>query len=148
MENDSPTDGGTPDAPPQPLVNAVPMQNVSGEAVSVTPVPGQTLVTMATATVTANNGQTVTIPGYVRKAELILGSFSGIIICIWDGMMIRDKRLGKGVEGKGGKLPARGICINNIFFGFFLKQTLGIANENGGTIALPSPVNVGGKRKL
>lgn len=62
VENDSPTDGGTPGRiPPQPLVNAVPMQNVSGEAVPVTPVPGQTLVTMATATVTANNGQTVTI---------------------------------------------------------------------------------------
>ncbi|XP_006863580.1 PREDICTED: retinoblastoma-like protein 2 [Chrysochloris asiatica] len=63
VENDSPSDGGTPGRiPPQPLVNAVPVQNVSGEAVSVTPVPGQTLVTMATATVTANNGQTVTIP--------------------------------------------------------------------------------------
>ncbi|XP_053457777.1 retinoblastoma-like protein 2 isoform X2 [Nycticebus coucang] len=63
VENDSPSDGGTPGCiPPQPLVNAVPVQNVSGEAVSVTPVPGQTLVTMATATVTANNGQTVTIP--------------------------------------------------------------------------------------
>ncbi|XP_040838640.1 retinoblastoma-like protein 2 isoform X3 [Ochotona curzoniae] len=58
FDNDSPADGGTPGRiPPQPLVNAVP-----GEAVSVTPVPGQTLVTMATATVTANNGQTVTIP--------------------------------------------------------------------------------------
>ncbi|XP_021116560.1 retinoblastoma-like protein 2 isoform X2 [Heterocephalus glaber] len=63
FENDSPSDGGTPGRiPPQPLVNAVPVQSVSGEAVSVTPVPGQTLVTMATATVTANNGQTVTIP--------------------------------------------------------------------------------------
>ncbi|KAM9607303.1 retinoblastoma-like protein 2 isoform 1-T2 [Trichechus inunguis] len=63
VENDSSSDGGTPGRiPPQPLVNAVPVQNVSGEAVSVTPVPGQTLVTMATATVTANNGQTVTIP--------------------------------------------------------------------------------------
>uniref|UniRef100_A0A2K6RRN0 Retinoblastoma-like protein 2 n=1 Tax=Rhinopithecus roxellana TaxID=61622 RepID=A0A2K6RRN0_RHIRO len=63
VENDSPSDGGTPGRmPPQPLVNAVPVQNVSGEPVSVTPVPGQTLVTMATATVTANNGQTVTIP--------------------------------------------------------------------------------------
>ena len=61
--DDSPPDRGTPArVPPQPLVNAVPVQNVSGEAVSVTPVPGQTLVTMATATVTANNGQTVTIP--------------------------------------------------------------------------------------
>ncbi|KAM5207998.1 retinoblastoma-like protein 2 isoform 2-T2 [Hipposideros larvatus] len=63
VENDSPSDGGTPGrVPPQSIVNAVPVQNVSGEAVSVTPVPGQTLVTMATATVTANNGQTVTIP--------------------------------------------------------------------------------------
>ncbi|XP_054104617.1 retinoblastoma-like protein 2 isoform X2 [Callithrix jacchus] len=63
VENDSPSDGGTPGRmPQQPIVNAVPVQNVSGEPVSVTPVPGQTLVTMATATVTANNGQTVTIP--------------------------------------------------------------------------------------
>ncbi|XP_076771721.1 retinoblastoma-like protein 2 isoform X2 [Arvicanthis niloticus] len=63
FENDSPSEGSTSGRiPPQPLVNAVPVQNVSGEAVSVTPVPGQTLVTMATATVTANNGQTVTIP--------------------------------------------------------------------------------------
>uniref|UniRef100_A0A8C2V4U6 RB transcriptional corepressor like 2 n=1 Tax=Chinchilla lanigera TaxID=34839 RepID=A0A8C2V4U6_CHILA len=63
FENDSPSEGGTPGRiAPQPLVNAVPVQSVSGEAVSVTPVPGQTLVTMATATVTANNGQTVTIP--------------------------------------------------------------------------------------
>lgn len=38
------------------------MQNMNPEAMSVTPVPGQTLVTVATATVTANNGQTVTIP--------------------------------------------------------------------------------------
>uniref|UniRef100_A0A8C2M2P8 RB transcriptional corepressor like 2 n=1 Tax=Cricetulus griseus TaxID=10029 RepID=A0A8C2M2P8_CRIGR len=63
FENDSPSEGGTSGRiPQQSLVNAVPVQNVSGEAVSVTPVPGQTLVTMATATVTANNGQTVTIP--------------------------------------------------------------------------------------
>ncbi|XP_075393488.1 retinoblastoma-like protein 2 isoform X1 [Tenrec ecaudatus] len=63
VENESPSDGGTPGrVPPQPLVNTVSVQNVSGETVSVTPVPGQTLVTMATATVTANNGQTVTIP--------------------------------------------------------------------------------------
>lgn len=48
--------------PPQPVVSTVPVQNVSPEAVPVTPVPGQTLVTVATATVTANNGQTVTIP--------------------------------------------------------------------------------------
>lgn len=71
MENDSPTDGGTPGrTPPQPLVNAVPVQNVAGEAVSVTPVPGQTLVTMATATVTANNGQTVTIPVQGNKGRV------------------------------------------------------------------------------
>lgn len=76
-ENDSPSDGGTPGRiPPQPLVNAVPVQNVSGEAVSVTPVPGQTLVTMATATVTANNGQTVTIP--VQGKEELDIEFSGI----------------------------------------------------------------------
>lgn len=63
VDNDGPSDGGAAGRiAPQPLVSAVPMQNVSGEAVSVTPVPGQTLVTMATATVTANNGQTVTIP--------------------------------------------------------------------------------------
>ncbi|XP_042545829.1 retinoblastoma-like protein 2 isoform X1 [Dipodomys spectabilis] len=63
FESDSPSDGGTAGrVSQQPLVNAVPVQNVSGETVSVTPVPGQTLVTMATATVTANNGQTVTIP--------------------------------------------------------------------------------------
>ncbi|XP_037371685.1 retinoblastoma-like protein 2 [Talpa occidentalis] len=63
VDNDGPSEGGTSGrTPPQPLVNAVPVQSVSGEAVSVTPVPGQTLVTMATATVTANNGQTVTIP--------------------------------------------------------------------------------------
>ncbi|XP_023370523.1 retinoblastoma-like protein 2 isoform X2 [Otolemur garnettii] len=63
VESDSPSEGGAPGRiPPPPLVSAVPVQNVSGEAVSVTPVPGQTLVTMATATVTANNGQTVTIP--------------------------------------------------------------------------------------
>uniref|UniRef100_A0A8C5ZG52 RB transcriptional corepressor like 2 n=1 Tax=Marmota marmota marmota TaxID=9994 RepID=A0A8C5ZG52_MARMA len=69
-ENDSPSDGGTPGRiPSQPLVNAVPVQNVSGEAVSVTPVPGQTLVTMATATVTANNGQTVTIPVQGKEEE-------------------------------------------------------------------------------
>lgn len=44
------------------MVNTVPVQNINPEAMSVTPVPGQTLVTVATATVTANNGQTVTIP--------------------------------------------------------------------------------------
>lgn len=62
-DNDSAPEGGTAvRVPPQPVVSTVPVQNVSPEAVSVTPVPGQTLVTVATATVTANNGQTVTIP--------------------------------------------------------------------------------------
>ncbi|XP_063168728.1 retinoblastoma-like protein 2 isoform X2 [Candoia aspera] len=46
----------------QPVISTVPVQNVSSETIPVTPVPGQTLVTVATATVTANNGQTVTIP--------------------------------------------------------------------------------------
>ncbi|XP_066569529.1 retinoblastoma-like protein 2 isoform X3 [Amia ocellicauda] len=45
-----------------PLVSTMPVQNIAAETVSITPVPGQTVVTMATATVTANNGQTVTIP--------------------------------------------------------------------------------------
>uniref|UniRef100_A0A4X2LQ23 RB transcriptional corepressor like 2 n=1 Tax=Vombatus ursinus TaxID=29139 RepID=A0A4X2LQ23_VOMUR len=63
VENDGPSDSGAPvRVSPQSLVNPVPLQNVTAESVSVTPVPGQTLVTMATATVTANNGQTVTIP--------------------------------------------------------------------------------------
>ncbi|OXB64264.1 hypothetical protein ASZ78_002979 [Callipepla squamata] len=63
VDNDSASDNGTPvRVSQQPVVNAVPVQGVSPEAVSVTPVPGQTLVTVATATVTANNGQTVTIP--------------------------------------------------------------------------------------
>lgn len=62
-DTDSAPEGGTAvRVPPQPVVSTVPVQNVSPEAVSVTPVPGQTLVTVATATVTANNGQTVTIP--------------------------------------------------------------------------------------
>ncbi|KAJ7405052.1 Retinoblastoma-like protein 2 [Willisornis vidua] len=62
-DNENPSDSGTPvRVAQQPVVNTVPVQNVSPEAVSVTPVPGQTLVTVATATVTANNGQTVTIP--------------------------------------------------------------------------------------
>ncbi|NXA10780.1 RBL2 protein, partial [Sapayoa aenigma] len=42
------------------VVSAVPVQNIS--PISPDVVPGQTLVTVATATVTANNGQTVTIP--------------------------------------------------------------------------------------
>lgn len=75
VDNDSPSDRGTPArAPPQPLVSAVPVQNVPGEAVPVTPVPGQTLVTMATATVTANNGQTVTIP--------VQGEQGGVGLCV------------------------------------------------------------------
>ncbi|KAF2978828.1 hypothetical protein EK904_006077, partial [Melospiza melodia maxima] len=62
-DNDGAPEGGTAvRVPPQPVVSTVPVQNMSPEAVSVTPVPGQTLVTVATATVTANNGQTVTIP--------------------------------------------------------------------------------------
>ncbi|KAM9301874.1 retinoblastoma-like protein 2 [Gastrophryne carolinensis] len=51
-ESESPSDGGSP---------AQASPHSSGEAAT-PPVPGQTLVTMATATVTANNGQTVTIP--------------------------------------------------------------------------------------
>lgn len=63
MDNDNPPDSGTPvRVSQQPVVNTVPVQNVTPETMSVTPVPGQTLVTVATATVTANNGQTVTIP--------------------------------------------------------------------------------------
>lgn len=63
MDNDNASEPGTPvRVPQQPVVNTVPVQNVNPEAMSVTPVPGQTLVTVATATVTANNGQTVTIP--------------------------------------------------------------------------------------
>ncbi|XP_042293936.1 retinoblastoma-like protein 2 [Sceloporus undulatus] len=46
----------------QPVIATMPVQTVSPESIPVTPVPGQTLVTVATATVTANNGQTVTIP--------------------------------------------------------------------------------------
>uniref|UniRef100_A0A8B9G9Q4 RB transcriptional corepressor like 2 n=1 Tax=Amazona collaria TaxID=241587 RepID=A0A8B9G9Q4_9PSIT len=62
-DNDNTSDSGTPvRVPQQPVVNTVPVQNMNPEAMSVTPVPGQTLVTVATATVTANNGQTVTIP--------------------------------------------------------------------------------------
>ncbi|CAH2324632.1 retinoblastoma 2 isoform X1 [Pelobates cultripes] len=55
METDSPTDtASTPQNSPH--------TPAATESVTTTPVPGQTLVTMATATVTANNGQTVTIP--------------------------------------------------------------------------------------
>uniref|UniRef100_UPI00398E8CBC retinoblastoma-like protein 2 isoform X2 n=1 Tax=Pristiophorus japonicus TaxID=55135 RepID=UPI00398E8CBC len=46
----------------QQTVNTVSVQNLTTETVSIAHVPGQTLVTMATATVTATNGQTVTIP--------------------------------------------------------------------------------------
>ncbi|XP_028941482.1 retinoblastoma-like protein 2 isoform X3 [Antrostomus carolinensis] len=63
VDNDNTSDNGTPvRVSQQPVVNTVPVQNMNPEAMSVTPVPGQTLVTVATATVTANNGQTVTIP--------------------------------------------------------------------------------------
>ncbi|XP_065518039.1 retinoblastoma-like protein 2 isoform X3 [Lathamus discolor] len=62
-DNDNTSESGTPvRVSQQPVVNTVPVQNMNPEAMSVTPVPGQTLVTVATATVTANNGQTVTIP--------------------------------------------------------------------------------------
>lgn len=75
VDNDNTSDNGTPvRVSHQPVVNTVPVQNVNPEAVSVTPVPGQTLVTVATATVTANNGQTVTIPVQgKRKAAVRLG---------------------------------------------------------------------------
>ncbi|KAM4721187.1 retinoblastoma-like protein 2 [Rhinophrynus dorsalis] len=49
LDTESPSDTGSP-------------AQASADTVSTPPVPGQTLVTMATATVTANNGQTVTIP--------------------------------------------------------------------------------------
>ncbi|XP_059569775.1 retinoblastoma-like protein 2 isoform X2 [Alligator mississippiensis] len=63
VDGDNTSDSGTPvRVSQQPVVNTVPVQNVTPETMSVTPVPGQTLVTVATATVTANNGQTVTIP--------------------------------------------------------------------------------------
>ncbi|XP_067158691.1 retinoblastoma-like protein 2 isoform X3 [Apteryx mantelli] len=63
VDSDNSSESGTPvRVSQQPVVNTVPVQNMNPEAVSVTPVPGQTLVTVATATVTANNGQTVTIP--------------------------------------------------------------------------------------
>lgn len=76
-DNDGAPEGGTAvRVPPQPVVSTVPVQNMSPEAVSVTPVPGQTLVTVATATVTANNGQTVTIP--VQGEETLLLSHSGL----------------------------------------------------------------------
>ncbi|KAK6477027.1 retinoblastoma-like protein 2 isoform X1 [Huso huso] len=55
----NPDSGGLVRVSQPPLVNTVPMQSRAGDTVSIT---GQTVVTMATATVTANNGQTVTIP--------------------------------------------------------------------------------------
>lgn len=64
--------------PPQPVVSTVPVQ--SPEAVSVTPVPGQTLVTVATATVTANNGQTVTIPVQGER-KVAAQPFSSALFC-------------------------------------------------------------------
>ncbi|XP_073515452.1 retinoblastoma-like protein 2 isoform X1 [Phyllobates terribilis] len=52
IDTDSPSDEGSPaQASPHSTAESTPP-----------PVPGQTLVTMATATVTANNGQTLTIP--------------------------------------------------------------------------------------
>ncbi|KAJ1083124.1 hypothetical protein NDU88_003284 [Pleurodeles waltl] len=61
VDSDTSPETGTPTQIPQaPVVNTVPVQSMMAEAMSVT--PGQTLLTMATATVTANNGQTVTIP--------------------------------------------------------------------------------------
>ncbi|XP_073432298.1 retinoblastoma-like protein 2 isoform X2 [Dendrobates tinctorius] len=52
IDADSPSDDGSPaQASPHSTAESTP-----------SPVPGQTLVTMATATVTANNGQTLTIP--------------------------------------------------------------------------------------
>ncbi|XP_069495641.1 retinoblastoma-like protein 2 isoform X3 [Ambystoma mexicanum] len=61
VDKDTSSEPGTPVKISQaPVVNTVPVQSVMAEAMSVT--PGQTLLTMATATVTANNGQTVTIP--------------------------------------------------------------------------------------
>ncbi|KAG8437703.1 hypothetical protein GDO86_008418 [Hymenochirus boettgeri] len=53
VDSDSPSDAGSPaQTSPHP----------PSETGVTPPAPGQTLVTMATATVTANNGQTVTIP--------------------------------------------------------------------------------------
>lgn len=64
MDTDTNTDssGNCPRVSQHQTVNAVPVQNVTSETVPIAHVPGQTLVTMATATVTATNGQTVTIP--------------------------------------------------------------------------------------
>uniref|UniRef100_A0A8V5GQY5 Uncharacterized protein n=1 Tax=Melopsittacus undulatus TaxID=13146 RepID=A0A8V5GQY5_MELUD len=60
----------------QPVVNMVPVQNMNPEVMSVIPVPGQTLVTVATAIVTAKNGQTVTIP--VQGERNIVNENGGI----------------------------------------------------------------------
>ncbi|KAG8144120.1 hypothetical protein E2320_001237 [Naja naja] len=57
-----------------PVISTVPVQNVSSDTIPVTPVPGQTLVTVATATVTANNGQTVTIPVVGGQAQSLSSS--------------------------------------------------------------------------
>uniref|UniRef100_A0ACB8EA38 Tubulin folding cofactor A n=1 Tax=Sphaerodactylus townsendi TaxID=933632 RepID=A0ACB8EA38_9SAUR len=64
VDNDTPADNSrTPvRVSQQPVISTVPVQNVPPDTIPITPVPGQTLVTVATATVTANNGQTVTIP--------------------------------------------------------------------------------------
>ncbi|XP_006003016.1 retinoblastoma-like protein 2 [Latimeria chalumnae] len=63
IEADSASDSGSSARlSQQHVVNTVPVHGLASETMSLTPVPGQTLVTMATATVTANNGQTVTIP--------------------------------------------------------------------------------------
>ncbi|XP_055504409.1 retinoblastoma-like protein 2 isoform X1 [Leucoraja erinacea] len=64
VDTDTNTDssGNCPRVSQHQTVNAVPVQNVTSETVPIAHVPGQTLVTMATATVTATNGQTVTIP--------------------------------------------------------------------------------------
>lgn len=72
VDNDTPTDSTrTPvRVSQQPVISTVPVQNVSPDTIPVTPVPGQTLVTVATATVTANNGQTVTIP--VQGKEVLM----------------------------------------------------------------------------
>ncbi|XP_051884343.1 retinoblastoma-like protein 2 isoform X1 [Pristis pectinata] len=61
-DNNPDSSSNSPRISQQQTVNAVPVQNVTTETVSISHVPGQTLVTMATATVTATNGQTVTIP--------------------------------------------------------------------------------------
>lgn len=130
VENDSPSEGTPGRVPPQPLVSAVPVQNVSGEAVSVTPVPGQTLVTMATATVTANNGQTVTIPVqgkegrggcWVLSLWHLLGTY---LIFGWDDDISQafGKRRGLG-QGETGNLCLENLVSANIFLLLFFFVT-------------------------